>query len=167
MLLLTVGLTAVFMPAAIADFQVEQISDRILYKSWQTLRDLDRQSWKAVVFREVGVADKTTVYLRLITFPGLAAIDHSQPLTLIQSGGLLVAPEASNQVFTSPLSQPNVAQYDLRSVLSDLDEQAPVKLLLPTIAGDSISIKVPPIAIQEWQAIAACETMTCDLRSRQ
>lgn len=152
--------------SAWAEFQTEQVNGQMLYKSWQTLYDIDRHSWKAIAFRQVGDLGITPVYLRLITFPGSATVDHGRSLTLLRPDAepLLLADETALISPNSPL-YPNVAQYDLSLILSQLDSTQPIRLSLPVIDGELILLKVPPVAIQEWQAIATCATMDCTLEN--
>ncbi|MBF2079582.1 MAG: DUF3122 domain-containing protein [Synechococcales cyanobacterium T60_A2020_003] len=149
-----------------AEFQTEQVNGQMLYKSWQTLYDIDRHSWKAIAFRQVGDLGITPVYLRLITFPGSATVDHGRSLTLLRPDAepLLLADETALISPNSPL-YPNVAQYDLSLILSQLDPTQPIRLSLPVVDGNPILLKVPPVAIQEWQAIATCATMDCSLEN--
>lgn len=165
LLLITIALTTSIAPAW-AEFQTEQVNGQMLYKSWQTFYDIDRHSWKAIAFRQVGDLGITSVYLRLITFPGTTNVDHGKSLTLLRPDAepLLLADETAAIAPNAPL-YPNVAQYDLSLILSQLDPAQPVRLSLPVVNGQPILLKVPPGAIREWQAIATCFTMDCLLEN--
>jgi Protein of unknown function (DUF3122) len=83
-------------------------------------------------------------------------IDRSQPLTLTNSlGKTLTATEASGDIFTESASpEPSVGQYDLQPLLPQLQVEIPLKLSLPTIGGESISLSVPPSFVEEWQTVS-------------
>lgn len=165
-MLLVIAIALTPIAPAWAEFQTEQVNGQMLYKSWQTFYDIDRHSWKAIAFRQIGDLGITPVYLRLITFPGTANVDHEKSLTLLRPDAepLLLADETAAIASNAPL-YPNVAQYDLSLILSQLDPTQPIRLSLPAVNGQPILLKVPPGAIREWQAIATCATMDCVLEN--
>ena len=85
----------------------------------------------------------------------MVAIDHSQPLTLTNSlGKTFTAADTSSNIFKEG-SQPNVGQYDLQPLLSELQAEIPLKISLPTLKDDAaISLSVPPSLVAEWQTVA-------------
>lgn len=89
-------------------------------------------------------------------FPKVAEIDRSQPLTLTNSlGKILTASDSSNDIFSDSFApQPNVGQYNLQPLLSQLQAEIPLKLSLPIIGDEAISLSVPPSFVEEWQTIA-------------
>lgn len=136
--------------------QLEEAPGQIVYQSRQTLRDQTGKSWQAIAFKRVRPDGSYHFYLRLVGFWGTAAIDRSQPLTLTNSmGQVLTATDASSQIFTDSSSpEPNVGQYDLQPLLSQLRAELPWRLSLPTLSNKPLILQVPPSVAQEWQSVA-------------
>jgi hypothetical protein len=89
-----------------------------------------------------------------VGFPNLVAIDHTQSLTLTNSlGKTLTAVDTSGNIFKEGV-QGNVGQYDLQPLLVDLQAEIPLKISLPTLKGDVISLSIPPSLVAEWQTVA-------------
>jgi Protein of unknown function (DUF3122) len=144
-------------PTRAAIRQLEEAPGQMVYQSRQTLKDRHGNNWKAIAFKRIRANDKTNFYLRLVGFPGVTKIDRSQPLTLTNSlGKTLTATEASGDIFTESASpEPSVGQYDLQPLLPQLQVEIPLKLSLPTIGGESISLSVPPSFVEEWQTVSS------------
>jgi len=145
--------------AAAAIRQLEEAPGQVVYQSRQTLKDQHGNSWQAIAFKRILADGKTSFNLRLVGFPGLDEIDHSQPLTLTNSlGKTLSAADASSKIFTETTkSEPNVAQYDLQPLLPQLLAEIPWKLKLSTSTGEAISLSIPTSLVQEWQTVADYE----------
>jgi hypothetical protein len=145
--------------AAAAIRQLEEAPGQVVYQSRQTLKDQYGSSWQAIAFKRIRPDGKTSLDLRLVGFPGVVEIDHTQPLTLKNSlGTSLTAPDDSSHIFTETSQpEPNVGQYDLQPLLSELQTEIPLKLTLPVIKSEAIRLSVPPTLIQEWQSVAKQE----------
>jgi hypothetical protein len=140
----------------------QETPTQVLYQARQPLRDRDRNTWQAIAFKRVTTSSETALYLRLVGFPGRVDLDQTRSLTLRDTVGTVHQAEtAINEVFTQGQPGPNVVQYRLTSVLPDLPPNAPQWMVLPTVDGSLIELKAPPIAIQEWRAIANCHSLTC------
>jgi hypothetical protein len=87
----------------------------------------------------------------------VATIDRSLPLTLTSSlGQTLTAADDSGQIFTDEAApEPNVGQYDLQPLLSELRAEIPLRLTLPTVDGEAIILNVPAGLVDEWQTVAS------------
>lgn len=135
--------------------QLEEAPGQLVYQSRQTLRDQHGKSWQAIAFKRIRPDGSTFFYLRLVGFPGIAEIDRSQPLELTDSlGNTLTANDASQQIFTdAAVPEPNVGQYDLAPIISELPAAIPLKLTLPTTQDKPIELLVSPDLVQEWQAL--------------
>jgi Protein of unknown function (DUF3122) len=74
--------------------------------------ELSSDRLQAIAFKRILPDGKTSFYLRLVGFPGVAEIDRAQPLSLINSlGKQLTAADASSNIFTeSAAPEPNVGQ---------------------------------------------------------
>ena len=162
LLLFGLGLFAAQPAAAKIQF-LEEAPGRMLYQSRQTLQDTAGNSWQAIAFKRLDASNSPpTVYLRLVGFPGAVNLNHAQPLTLTPSlGETLTAPDASAQIFLDNPPEPNVAQYDLQSVLPQLESAIPLQLLLPTTQDAPIKITVSPAVIEEWKIVSSCQALMC------
>ena len=134
--------------------QLEESPNQMVYQSRQTLKDQHGNTWQTVAFKRVRPDGNSSFELRLIGFPDMVAIDHAQPLTLTNSlGKTLTAADTSSNIFKEG-AQGNVGQYDLQPLLSELQAEIPLKISLPTLKGDAISLSVPPSLVAEWQTVA-------------
>lgn len=142
--------------AAAAIRQLEEAPGQVVYQSRQTLKDQHGTSWQAIAFKRLRPNGQTSLELRLVGFPGVVEIEHSQPLTLIDSlGKTFTASDSSSAIFTDVAQpDPNVGQYDLEPVLSQLSTVLPLKLTLLTTHNQIISLSVSPALIQEWRTVA-------------
>ena len=136
--------------------ELKESSGQMVYQARQTLKDQHGNNWQAIAFERIRNDGQTSFFLRLVGFPKLAQIDHNQPLTLTNSlGKSLTATDSSNDIFTDSFEpQPNVGQYNLQPLLSQLQAEIPLKLSLPIIGNEAISLSVPPAFVEEWQTIA-------------
>jgi hypothetical protein len=144
------------LPAFAIVTQIEEYPGQMLYQSRQTLKDQQGNPWQVIAFKRIHPEGNAMVSLRLVSFPGGVKLDHTQPLTLTTSlGQTLSARDVSSEISqdTPPLA--NVGEYDIKPVLPQLQEAISLKLTLPTINGESVSLSVPSSAIQEWQTVAS------------
>ncbi len=143
--------------AAAAIRQLEEAPRQVVYQSRQTLKDQHGRSWQAIAFKRIRPDGRTSFALRLVGFPGGAAIDRSQPLTLTNSlGQTLTAADDAGQIFTDETApEPNVGQYDLQPLLPQLQAEIPLRLTLPTVGGEVITLNIPAGLIPEWQTVAS------------
>lgn len=137
--------------------ELKEASGQMVYQARQTLKDQHGNSWQAIAFKRIRSDGKTSFFLRLVGFPNGVEIDQNQPLTLTDSlGKILTATDSSNDIFTDSFDpQPNVGQYNLQPLLSQLQAEIPLKLSLPIIGGEAISLSVPPNFVEEWKAVAS------------
>lgn len=142
--------------AAAAIRQLEEAPGQVVYQSRQTLKDQHGTSWQAIAFKRLRPNGQTSLELRLVSFPGAVEIERSQPLTLTDSlGKTFIASDSSSAIFTDAAQPaPNVGQYDLEPVLSQLPTVLPLKLTLLTTHNQIISLSVSPALIQEWRTVA-------------
>ena len=150
-----IGFGVLDMPSASAAIrQLEEAPNQMVYQSRQSLKDQHGNTWQTVAFKRVRSDGNSSFELRLVGFPDLVAIDHAQPLTLTNSlGKALIANDTSSNIFKEGV-QANVGQYDLQPLLSELQAEIPLKISLPTLKGDAISLSVPPSLVAEWQTVA-------------
>jgi hypothetical protein len=150
-----IGLGILNVPIASAAIrQLEESPNQMVYQWRQTLKDQHGNTWQTVAFKRVRPDGNSSFELRLIGFPDMVAIDHAKPLTLTNSlGKTLTAADTSSNIFKEG-AQGNVGQYDLQPLLSELQAEIPLKISLPTLKGDAISLSVPPSLVAEWQTVA-------------
>jgi hypothetical protein len=105
MMVWAIAINVAIAPAQAAIRQLEEAPGQTVYqsevyKSRQTLKDQQGNSWQAIAFQRTHPERTATMYLRLVGFPGTANIDHSQPLTLIDSmGKTFTAADVSQDMF--------------------------------------------------------------------
>ena len=143
-------------PAMATIRQLEEAPGQVVYQSRQTLQDQYKNQWQAIAFKRIRPDGHTSFALRLVGFPGLAAIDRSQPLTLTNSlGQTWTAAGDFGQMFTDQAApKPNVGQYDLQPLLPELRAEIPLQLALPTLNGEAITLNIPAALLKEWQTMA-------------
>jgi len=134
---------------------LKEASGQMVYQSRQTLKDQHGNNWQAIAFKRIRKDGKTSFFLRLVGFAKVAEIDRSQPLTLTDSlGKILTATDSSNDIFTDSFEpQPNVGQYNLQPILSQLQAEIPLELSLPIVGDEALSLSVPSAFVKEWQTI--------------
>jgi hypothetical protein len=142
--------------AAAAIRQLEEAPGQMVYQSRQGLKDQHGNSWQTVAFKRVRLDGRTSFELRLVGFPGMVDIDHNQSLTLTNSlGKTLLAEDVSHHIFNDGhSSETNVGQYDLQPLLSQLQTEIPLVLLLPILNHEPVRLAVSPSLVQEWKVVA-------------
>ncbi|HEY9620862.1 MAG TPA: DUF3122 domain-containing protein [Crinalium sp.] len=143
--------------AAAAIRSLEEAPGQMVYQSRQTITDQHGNRWQTIAFKRIRPDGNTSFELRLVAFPGVVAIDRSQPLTLTTSlGNTLFAMDTSDDLFTErDRPEPNVGQYNLQPLLPQLHAEIPLTLTLPMLQDDSIHLSIPSSLVQEWQTVAA------------
>jgi len=144
------------LPAFAAVTQIEEYPGQMLYQSRQNLRDQTGNSWQVVAFKRIHPEGSVIVSLRVVGFPGAVELDHTQPLTLTTSlGQTLTARDISSEISQDTPTPANVGEYDIKSILPQLQTEIPLHLTLPMVTGSAIKLQIPSRALQEWQTIFA------------
>jgi Protein of unknown function (DUF3122) len=144
------------LPACATVTQIQEYPGQMLYQSRQTLKDQQGNTWQAIAFKRIHPEGSAIISLRLIGFLGRAELDHTQPLTLSTSlGQTLTARDISSEISQDTPTPANVVEYDIKTVLPQLQAEIPLKLTVPTIDGKSVSLSVPSAAIEEWQTLTS------------
>jgi type II secretory pathway pseudopilin PulG len=149
-------------PAQAATRQLEEATGETIYQSEvyqsrQTLKDEQGNSWQAIAFKRTLPDSADSIYLRLIGFPGTTNLDHSQPLTLIDSmGKTFTAADVSQDMFMdqAPLGA-DAGEYNLQPILMQLEAAIPLRLILPTLDQSEINLNVSPGVVEEWRSLTA------------
>ncbi|PSN14306.1 hypothetical protein C7271_21775 [filamentous cyanobacterium CCP5] len=144
------------LPAQAAIRQLEEAPGQVVYQSRQTVSDQHGDRWQVIAFNRIRPDGSTSFNLRLVGFPGTAAIDRARPLTLTTSlGQSFTAADASGDIFTDASApEPNVGQYDLQPIVPQLPAAIPLQLKLPNLAADDVVLPIAPSLTQEWKTIA-------------
>lgn len=159
LLLLTLWIA---LPAVAVIRQVEEAPGQVVYQSQHTLQDQQGNQWQAIAFKHTQGATAPIVYVRLVGFPDIVDIDHSQPLIVeTEQGDSWVIPDISGTISTNVPILPNVGQYDFQSIIGVIDPENLLRLTVATKDNQSIHIHVPAAIVQEWKTIAACELILC------
>lgn len=136
--------------------RLEEAPGQTVYQSRQMARDQWGKHWQIIAFKRLYPDGNNRLELRLIGFPDVPEIDRTQPLVLTDAfGGTLTA----NPSDEAP-PEPNVGQYDLRSLLSKLVPEIPWRMTVQTlnlegIERDGIKLPLSPLWIQEWHRLDA------------
>ena len=157
MLVVLLTLT-LFATAAHAEIRtIEEAPGQTLYQTRVTLKDQHHQRWQAIAFNRHKADGAEVLGLRLVGFPGAAAIDRMQPLRLTDAlGHTLTAPDTSAKIFTDESSpEPYIGQYDLGVLLADIQPAIPLELQIPIEAGEPIVLLIAPPILAEWQRLLA------------
>jgi Protein of unknown function (DUF3122) len=143
------------LPAFATVTQIEEAPGQMLYQSRQNLRDRTGKSWQVVAFKRVRPDGSGVVSLRLVGFLGAVELDHTKLLTLTTSmGQTLTAKDVTNEISQGANALANVGEYDIQTVLPQLQSGIPLELTLPMLTGSAVELQIPSTAIQEWQTIA-------------
>ncbi|NJM85079.1 MAG: DUF3122 domain-containing protein [Leptolyngbyaceae cyanobacterium RM2_2_21] len=147
------------LPAQAAIRQLEEAPGQVVYQSRQTVSDQHGDRWQVIAFNRIRPDSSTRFYLRLVGFPGTAEIDRSRPLTLTPSiGQSFTAADASSDIFTDAAApEPNVGQYDLQPIVSQLPTAIPIRLVLPTLNTNDVVLTISPALVQEWKTLSTYE----------
>ncbi|MDF0554391.1 DUF3122 domain-containing protein [Kamptonema sp. UHCC 0994] len=156
MLAWALNLGLVIFPAHAAGIrQLEESPGQMVYQSRQTLKDRHGNSWQAIAFKRIRPDGTANIYLRLVSFPGIAEFDRTRSLILTNSlNKTWTATDVSQQIFTDAAHlEPNVGQYELGSILTQLEPTVPLLLKLPTLNSTEIHLNVSPALIKEWRSL--------------
>ena len=90
--------------------------------------------------------------LRIVGYPGSLRIDH--PTNLIVNAGrktwvLKDITKISKTKFET--LNDSAAEFDLNTLISELDKNRPLRLRLPGLIND---LPIPPYLVSEWRSLA-------------
>lgn len=127
---------------------------QLTFRSKQSLRDRADRSWQVIAFKRYQADTLQGLYLRLVGFPGLVAVDAVSPLTIATGASLQwqAAPTLDPQ---TPALPDYAAQYDVADVLSALQSDIPLQIDISLADGGTAELVVPPFAVHEWRELFA------------
>ena len=132
--------------------QVHQHNDEAgapMLRSLESLRDLDYDSWQAVVYRTGKPGNP--VVLRIVGYPGKVRLDH--PVSMgVQAG--VKKWELDDITLDNPAlvsdGREAAAEFALDPLLVDLNNNRPLRLFLPGVFNE---LPVPPYVVGEWRDV--------------
>ena len=119
-------------------------------RSLESLKDLDYQTWQIIVYPSS--KESKNLILRIVGFPGSLRIDH--PTNLIVNSGRKtwdlkdVTKNSKNNV---EFLNDAAAEFDLSTLIAELDKNRPLRLSLPGLIND---LPIPPYLVSEWRSLA-------------
>jgi len=119
-------------------------------RSLESLKDLDYQTWQIIVYPSS--KDSKNLILRLVGYPGSLRIDH--PTNLIVNSGRktwdLIDITKNSKIKVEILND-SAAEFDLSTLIAELDKNRPLRLRLPGLIND---LPIPPYLVSEWRSLA-------------
>lgn len=163
--LIALSLQGLFVtPAAAAIRTLEEGPGQIVYQTRSTLVDDRGNAWQAIVFQRDCRGQLDPLRLRLVGFPGQAAIAHPAPLTLSDDlGTVITAPDDTEAIFHDRNApEAHIAQYDLSTAIDQIPIAIPLTLRIPSATADTIVLHVAPGVLQEWREVNAIAAAAVD-----
>lgn len=147
-LVLSILILALGSGEALASIHQYPEGDRqVMHRSLQTLRDREDHAWQIVLFKRVRTGQVTDFHLRLVGFPKVTEFSHPHALPITAGTGKTWVMD------DVPVPYPaNVGEYDVRSLMADLDSNSPLTLTLP-VKDHEIELVIPPFVVQEWRRV--------------
>ncbi len=124
------------------DLDVEGMQN---FRSIESLRDLDYQTWQVVVYQK-----DNKIVLRIVGFPGSLRIDH--PKFLAVEAGIKAWNLEDITLQNSELSNDSreaAAEFELQELLLDLQNNRPLRL---SLSGAFNELPIPPYVVKEWRS---------------
>lgn len=167
-------------PSAAAEIQFLKEADQWVYQSEQILLDTQGNPWEVTAFKQMDEGDKG-FYLRVeavaqspagalfdsAAVEPVAELDAIAPSTITtDSGETATATNITPQQFIGALPEPDIGQYDVRSLLPQIKTARSLRLYLPTKVGDRpITIGVSSETLDEWLTVGSCDYIMCAQKS--
>ena len=119
-------------------------------RSLESLKDLDYQTWQIIVYPSS--KESKNLILRIVGYPGSLRIDHPTNLT-INSGRKTwdLKDITKNTKIKAEILNDSAAEFDLSTLIAELDKNRPLRLRLPGLIND---LPIPPYLVSEWRSLA-------------
>ena len=119
-------------------------------RSLESLKDLDYQTWQIIVYPSS--QESKNLILRIVGYPGSLRIDHPTSL-MVNSGRKTwdlkdITKNSKNNVESL---NDSAAEFDLSTLIAELDKNRPLRLSLPGLIND---LPIPPYLVREWRSLA-------------
>ncbi len=119
-------------------------------RSLESLKDLDYQTWQIIVYPSS--KQSKNLILRIVGYPGSLRIDH--PTNMVVNSGRktwdLKDITKNSKIKVENLND-SAAEFDLSTLISELDKNRPLRLRLPGLIND---LPIPPYLVSEWRSLA-------------
>ena len=119
-------------------------------RSLESLKDLDYQTWQIIVYPSS--KESKNLILRIVGYPGSLRIDH--PTNLMVNSGRktwdLKDITKNSKINVESLND-SAAEFDLSTLIAELDKNRPLRLSLPGLIND---LPIPPYLVREWRSLA-------------
>ena len=148
-LIFTAGSLAICPPATALLRQHHETPGVLRYHARDSLKDRDGNTWQVLLFPDNSQTSSTTYYLRLVGFPGVNSFIHPQALEIQTPAKILTAKDA----YAESTPAPNVGQYDLTPIVSQLPSKGSLKLAVPLKGDRTLTLKIPREVLEEWQLL--------------
>jgi len=136
-------------PAFASIHEYPETADRTMFRSVQSLRDTDDQAWQVVLYKRVRSGIVDSFNLRLVGFPGIQ-LDHPVPLKVV-AGNLELG--LAKDIWSESDLPVNVAEYDFKSIVAELESDRPLQLNLPVQGKKDLGLLVPTFVVREWRRL--------------
>ena len=121
-----------------------------IQRSIESLKDLDYQTWQIIVYPSS--KESKNLILRIVGYPGSLRFDH--PTSLMVNSGRktwdLKDITKNSRIKVETLND-SAAEFDLSTLISELDKNRPLRLSLPGLIND---LPIPPYLVGEWRSLA-------------
>ena len=119
-------------------------------RSLESLKDMDYQTWQIIVYpRSI---ESQNLILRIVGYPGSLRIDH--PTSLKVNSGIktwYLKDITKNSKIKLETLNDSAAEFDLSTLIAELDKNRPLRLSLPGLIND---LPIPPYLVSEWRSLA-------------
>ncbi len=119
-------------------------------RSLESLKDLDYQTWQIIVYPSP--KESKNLILRIVGYPGSLRIDHPTSL-MVNSGRKTwdLKDITKNSKINVEALNDSAAEFDLSTLIAELDKNRPLRLSLPGLIND---LAIPPYLVSEWRSLA-------------
>lgn len=141
----------IYTPPATALLRQHHESPNVLrYHAQDSLKDRDDNTWQVLLFPDYTQGEKVVYYLRLVGFPGVNAFKHPQSLEILTSEGKILTVK---DVFSQSAPAPNVGQYDLTPVVTQLSANQSLELSVPLADRRELALNISQSVLSEWKLL--------------
>ena len=119
-------------------------------RSLESLKDLDYQTWQIIVYPSSN--ESKNLILRIVGYPGSLRFDHPTSL-MVNSGRKTwdLKDITKNSKINIEALNDSAAEFDLSTLIAELDKNRPLRLSLPGLIND---LPIPPYLVSEWRSLA-------------
>ena len=119
-------------------------------RSLESLKDLDYQTWQIIVYPSS--KESENLILRIVGYPGSLRIDHPTSLMVNSGRKTWDLKDITKNIKTNPKTlNDSAAEFDMSSLMAELDKNRPLRLSLPGLIND---LPIPPYLVSEWRSLA-------------